>query len=143
AILHRRASMNRPFAHAAAMARRVVVVIALGLTGFAAVAQQPNEDALSPAEKRIPPGHYCKRSNVRITPSETSAHPCDCKYSCSTDVRGTVPERDAPTSLAFCHKNGRRCTCHVEEPCNPQGNALMDMDHHVVAMRQNVRLDKY
>lgn len=119
------------------MTRRsaTVIVIAAGLLRLAGVAQQlPNEDALSPAEKRIPAGHYCKRSNVRITRSETHAHPCDCKYSCSVDEHGNVTEHESVDCLAYCRRNGRRCTCHVEEPCDVKGHALMDMHHHVVAL---------
>jgi hypothetical protein len=117
------------------------IVIAAGLLGLAGAAQQQtNEDTLSPAEKRIPAGHYCKRSNVMITSSEKNAHPCDCKYSCSVDQYGNVTEHESTDCLAYCQKNGRRCTCHVEEPCDPKGGrALMDMNHRVVAMPRRDR----
>jgi hypothetical protein len=132
----------------AAQARRGarLIVLAAGLLGFAMAAQQPpNEDDLAPSEKQIPAGHYCKRSNVPITRSEKNAHPCDCKYACSVDAQGNVTEQESPSCLAYCHKNGRRCTCHVEEPCDPKGHALMDMNHRLVAMlkpdRAAVRAD--
>jgi hypothetical protein len=110
-----------------------LLMIAAALMGLA-VTQPPDENGLSPAEKRIPAGHYCKKSSVRITASEKNAHPCDCKYTCTVDEHGNVTEHESTECLAFCHKNGRRCTCHVEEPCDVKGHALMDMNHRVVAM---------
>lgn len=113
----------------------MLITVAAALFGLALAAQQlPNEDNLSPAEKRIPPFHYCKKSTVTITKNEKTAHPCDCKYSCSVDAQGNVIEHESVECLAYCQKNGRRCTCHVEEPCDPKGHALMDMDRHVVAL---------
>jgi len=99
--------------------------------------QPPDESSLQESERRIPPGHYCKRADVPISKSETSAHPCSCKYSCSVDDEGNVMESESSECQAFCKKNGRRCTCHVEEPCpgTAKGNAVMDMDGTVVAVR--------
>ena len=115
-----------------------VVLLLLALLSIAA--QPPVDERDVPdVEKRIPPGHYCKRSDVTIGPKETRAHPCECKFSCSLDENGDIIEHEAPSCLAFCHKNGRRCTCHVEEPCEPKGNALVDMDGHVVAVRRERR----
>jgi len=99
--------------------------------------QPPDESNLQESERRIPPGHYCKRADVPISKSETSAHPCSCTYSCSVDEEGNVTESESSACQAFCKKNGRRCTCHVEEPCpgTAKGNAVMDMDGTVVAVR--------
>ena len=99
------------------MTRPLIVLVAI--IGLAA--QRPAVVAQSP-EERIPPSHYCKRVGVRITERETRAHACDCKYSCSIDESGHVIEHEAPTCLAYCHKDGRRCTCHVEEPCESGGH---------------------
>lgn len=109
----------------------------LGLGGLAAI-QPPDESHLPDSEKRIPQGHYCKRPDVPITPRETRAHHCTCKYTCSVDEHGNVSEHEDTQCLAYCHLNGRRCTCHVEEPCLKAGsNALMDMRGHVVAIRRH------
>jgi len=111
-----------------------VLFLLLAISSIAAL-QPPDESNLPESETRIPAGHYCKRADVTITAKETRAHPCSCKYSCSLDENGDVVEHEEPSCLAFCHKNGRTCTCHVEEPCEPKGNALMDMDGRVVASR--------
>jgi len=115
----------------------------LALFVFASLAMQtvqpPDESNVPESEKRIPAGHYCKRPDVTITPRETHAHHCDCKFSCSVDEEGNIVEHEAPNCLAYCHLNGRRCTCHTEEPCEGEGkhgNALMDMDGHVVAVKR-------
>ena len=111
-----------------------IILLAIVL-GFIA-AQPPDESGLPDSEKRIPAGDYCKRSDVTITPRETHAHHCDCTMSCTVDENGEVTVHESSNCMAFCEKNGRRCTCHVEEPCPKEGyNALMDMDGHVVAMR--------
>jgi hypothetical protein len=113
------------------------LMLLLALVSLAAQ-QPPDESNLPDSEKRIPIGHYCKRSDVPIGPRETKAHPCDCKYSCSVDENGVVTERESSSCLAYCHKNGRRCTCHPEgDPsvtCTT-GNGLIDMDGQVVAVR--------
>jgi hypothetical protein len=96
----------------------------------------PDESNVPESEKRIPPGHYCKRPDVPISANETHAHSCACRYSCSVDEQGNVSEHESPNCLAFCHLNGRRCTCHVEEPCERPGNGLMDMNGRVLAMRR-------
>ncbi len=118
--------------------RRLLLLVAI-LASMAQQAQPPrvDESSLPESEKRIPQDHYCKRSDVAIGPRETRAHHCDCKFSCSLDENGDVVEHEEPSCLAFCHKNGRRCTCHVEEPCEPKGNGLTDMDGHVIAMRRH------
>jgi hypothetical protein len=122
--------------------RFILAAALLGLvmgtqTGTGTQTQPPDESSLQESERRIPPGHYCKRADVPISKSETSAHPCSCKYSCSVDDEGNVMESESSECQAFCKKNGRRCTCHVEEPCpgTAKGNAVMDMDGTVVAMR--------
>ena len=126
------------------MTRFMLAVALLGLvvgtqTGTQTVTQTqpPDESNLQESERRIPPGHYCKRADVPISKSETSAHPCSCTYSCSVDEEGNVTESESSACQAFCKKNGRRCTCHVEEPCpgTAKGNAVMDMDGTVVAVR--------
>jgi hypothetical protein len=116
-----------------AMTRLVLLVIVAAVSIGAQ--RQPDESNVPDSEKRIPPGHYCKRPDVPITPNETKAHACACKYSCSVDEHGNVSEHESPDCLSFCHLHGRRCTCHVEEPCDPKGNALMNMDGRIVAIR--------
>jgi hypothetical protein len=116
------------------MKRFAIAILAL----FAIAAQQqPDESHLPAQERRIPPGHYCKKADVPITAHETRAHPCDCSFTCTVDANGNVVTHEDAKCQAFCHKNGRRCTCHVEEPCpgSKDGNARMDMDGHVVAVR--------
>ena len=110
-------------------------VVLLVLAALSLSAQQPpDESSLPPGEKKIPPFHYCKRSDVRITPRETRAHPCDCKMTCTVDAQGNVTMHESSNCMAYCEKNGRKCTCHVEAPCPKEGgNALMDMDGGVVA----------
>jgi len=112
-----------------------IVIVVLALAALAA--QQPvDESHLSEAEKRIPPNHYCKKAGVPIGPRETRAHPCECTFSCTVNADGSIVEHESAACQAFCQKNGRRCTCHVEEPCprDGAGNALMDMDGRVVAV---------
>lgn len=111
------------------MLTKFVLVLALAVVAL----QPPDESNVPDSEKRIPQGDYCKRVGVTITPRETHAHACDCKFSCSLDEDGNIVEHESPECLAFCHLHGRRCTCHVEEPCDPHGNGLMDMDGHVLA----------
>ncbi len=98
--------------------------------------QTTDESNLPDSEKRIPPGDYCKRVGVRIGPRESRAHSCDCKFSCTIDEHGAVVQHEDASCQAFCEKNGRRCTCHVEEPCpgSEPGNAQMDMHGRVVAV---------
>ena len=101
------------------------------------VQQQPGipDDQLPESERRIPMGHYCKRPDVAIGPRETRAHHCDCTMSCTVDEQGNVTTHESSNCMAYCEKNGRRCTCHVEAPCPKEGsNALIDMDGHIVAM---------
>lgn len=116
-----------------------LLLIMLAALSIAAL-QPPDETNVPDSEKRIPAGHYCKRSDVTISPRETRAHSCDCKYSCTTDSDGNIVEHESPNCLAFCHVNNRRCTCHPEEPCPKDGghdNALMDMDGRVVAVTRH------
>jgi len=116
--------------------KRIAIVI-LALLAVAAQ-QRPDESNLPESEKRIPAGDYCKKADVPIGPRETHAHPCSCTFSCTVDEHGTVVEHEDGSCKAFCQKNGRRCTCHVEEPCpgTGHGNARMDMNGHVVAVRR-------
>ena len=113
-----------------------VLLLAVALVGLAAQ-QPPDESNVPEAEKRIPPFHYCKRVGVTIGPKETRAHSCDCKYSCTVNAQGEIVEHESPGCLSYCHVNGRKCTCHVEEAC-PDGhhNALMDMDGRVVSVQR-------
>ena len=115
-------------------------LLTAALVGSAAAQPPVDESALPQSEKRIPPGHYCKRSDVTITPRETHAHHCDCTMLCTVDADGNVTMRETASCMAYCEKNGRRCTCHVEEPCpKPGANALADMHGRVVAMLRHAR----
>lgn len=115
----------------------VLLVSAAGGLATAVAQKPPDESNLPDSEKRIPAGHYCKAPDVTIGPRETRAHHCGCKYACSIDEQGNVSEHEDEKCLAYCHANGRRCTCHVEEPCagSTSGNALMNMAGQVVAMK--------
>jgi hypothetical protein len=116
---------------------RIAVALTVVVAALVSIAAQPpvDESTLLDSEKRIPPGHYCKRADVTITARETHAHPCSCTMSCTVDEQGAVTTHESSSCMAYCEKNGRRCTCHVEEPCPKDGhNALMDMRGRVVAM---------
>jgi hypothetical protein len=117
------------------MKRLAILVLALATI---AAQHTPDESNLPENEKRIPPGHYCKKVGVPIGARETRAHPCDCKFSCTVDQDGKIVEHEDASCQAFCTKNGRRCTCHVEEPCpgTGDGNAQIDMDGRIIAVRQ-------
>src|SRR5262245_65899488 len=78
--------------------------------------QPPDESNLQESERRIPPGHYCKRADVPISKSETSAHPCSCKYSCSIDDEGNVMEGESRQCQAYCKKHGPRRIADVDVP---------------------------
>lgn len=119
--------------------------IALALAVLSLSAQRPPDESNIPdSEKRIPPGHYCQQPHVyadnqRRGRRSDLAHPCDCKYSCEIDAQGNVTDRESSTCLAYCHVNGRHCTCWPEgDPsvvCSKtSGSALSDMDGHVVAV---------
>lgn len=130
----------------------VLVVVVAGLVGL--TAQQPgrvDEATLGPLEKQIPPDHYCKRADVPIDPKrEPRAHACSCSYSCALekDEKGNIVgvnedggEHESACK-SYCSKNGRRCTCHVEEPCAgtlAAGQGFVDMDGQLVAVRRGVR----
>lgn len=120
---------------------RRLLLILVALASIAAL-QPPDETNVPDSEKRIPPGHYCKLAGVTIGPRETHAHSCECTYSCTVDEAGRVTDHEASNCLAFCHLNGRRCTCHPEgEPgveCSKTegSNALLDMDGRIVAMKR-------
>lgn len=123
------------------MRRLLIVVIALCSVAAQPPAQSPRvpEESLPASEKQIPPDHYCKRPDVAIGKTETRAHHCPCTYACTIDASGNVTETGGEKSeacLSFCEKNGRHCTCHVEESCIGTRNALIDMDGRVVAMRR-------
>lgn len=118
-----------------------VFVLIVALLSVAAQSQYDPDGHLK-SEHQIPAGDYCKRVGVPISPRETHAHSCDCKYACSVDENGEVHEFDGekhPSCKSYCSKDGRRCTCHVEEPCDIKGDALMDMDGHVVAVKARRR----
>lgn len=86
---------------------------------------QTAQDGHLESEHQIPAGDYCKRSDVTIGPREVHAHHCDCTYSCRVEADGSVTEYDGeknPKCKAYCSKDGRRCTCHVEEPCDLKGH---------------------
>ena len=114
-----------------------ILMVSLLAVGLAAQ-QPPDESNVPEAEKRIPPGHYCKREGVPIGPTETHAHSCACTFACSVDEEGNVIEQESPNCLAYCHINKRRCTCHVEEPANcdnpTHARAWIDMDGRLVAV---------
>ena len=103
-----------------------------------------DENTIQANEKRIPVGHYCKRPDVPISPRETRAHHCDCTYACTVLPDGTVVETGGEHAspdnegrggcLSYCQKNGRTCTCHVEEPCEAGQHALADMTGQLVAV---------
>lgn len=120
----------------------LVVLLVVGLLVSAAgQARQPHvdESTLPASEKQIPEGDYCKKADVPIGKNETHAHPCSCAYHCTVDQNGNVTETEgehSPACKAYCSKNGRRCTCHPEEPCDvgAHGNALADMDGTIVAV---------
>ena len=114
--------------------RWLLLAFLLGQT----VAQPATPEAdLPDFEKRIPPGDYCKAKDVTITPRETHAHHCDCTMSCTVDEQGEVTVHESSNCMAYCEKNGRRCTCHVEAPCPKDGsNALMDMTGQVISVRR-------
>lgn len=107
-------------------------------------AQPPEEnsdfdaDGHLKAEHQIPAGDYCKKSDVPIGPKETHAHPCDCSYACHVDENGNVSEtggEKTPQCKSYCSKEGRRCTCHPEEPCDLKaGDGLADMNGRVIAV---------
>lgn len=85
---------------------------------------QTAKDGHLESEHQIPAGEYCKRSDVTIGPREVHAHHCDCTYSCRVEEDGSVTEFDGeknPKCKAYCSKDGRHCTCHVEEPCDLKG----------------------
>lgn len=115
---------------------RRILLLVLAVSALAAQ-QPPDESNLPPEERRIPPGHYCKREGVPIGPRETRAHSCPCTMSCTVNGDGTVTEHEDSKCLSWCAKNGRKCTCHVEEPCpgSIAGNALMNMEGRVVAVK--------
>lgn len=126
------------------MTRLLLIVAAIATL----VAQHPPDESRVPeSEKRIPPGHYCKHTEPG--PRETSAHQCACTYSCRIDSNGTVTESESPSCLAFCHVNGRRCTCWPEgDPLHPcqhsdsdhaHGQAWMDMNGRVIAVSRAYR----
>jgi hypothetical protein len=119
-------------------------LILLVLAALSIAAQRPpDESNVPPNEKRVPPGDYCKAKGVPIGPKETRAHTCECTFSCTIDEQGAVTEHEGPTCLTYCHVNGRRCTCHTEDPtpCTKEGhgNARMNMDGEVVAVNGEIR----
>jgi hypothetical protein len=115
--------------------RRLLVLL---LAAASLSAQQPPDESNVPAEeKRIPPGHYCKAKDVPISPREKNAHHCDCKMVCDFDQDGNqTGERTSNDCMSWCELNGRKCTCHVEQPCPGTfaGRALRDMHGTVVAV---------
>ena len=126
------------------------LILALALLGVAALqTERPcwvthtcDESNVPDIEKQVPPGDYCKRSDVTIRPSETHAHPCDCQYSCTVDNEGNVIDHESSTCKVYCKINGRRCTCWPEgdpkvECDHVGGNAIMNMDGEVIAVRKH------
>lgn len=112
---------------------RVYLALMLAVVGLAA--QQPEDP-----ERRIPAGHYCKREDVPISPRETNAHHCACKMVCDFDENhNQTGERTTSDCMAWCQKEGRRCSCHVEEPCPGTLHAHQgwaDMDGQIIAVRR-------
>lgn len=120
-----------------AMTRLTLTILAI--TAVTVIARQPPvwlpdgpEELIPEVERRIPPGDYCKRSDVEIRPTETHAHHCDCEYSCTLSEDGTIVEHETSTCQAWCQKNGRRCTCWPEgdpsKACTAPGSHAVDMD---------------
>lgn len=128
-----------------------LVAVIFALQVQAPQVQAPRDDDGHPAsEHQIPAGHYCQRTKVyeenarRLAArgrKPESAHPCDCTYTCHVDANGSLSETGGEKSTgckSFCEKDGRRCTCHVEEPCDlGQGSARFDMNHKMVAMSRS------
>jgi hypothetical protein len=126
-----------------------IFILALSVSLMALSAQSPvvpkpddPEANIPDEEKRIPPGHYCKRPDVEIRPTETMAHHCDCIYTCSIDEDGAAHDNESSNCLAWCQKNGRRCSCYPEgdplHPCEgqPKGMAWKDMNGNLVAVHR-------
>jgi hypothetical protein len=117
-----------------------VRVLLLVLAALSIGAQQPRQ--LPPPGERMPEGYHCKRPDVAISKGERATH-CDCKYTCSMNPDGSVNEHEDPSCSAYCHEKGQTCTCWPEgDPQHPcvgamHGNALMDMDGRVIAMRRH------
>jgi hypothetical protein len=131
------------------MTARVLLLI---FAAFAIGAQPPDDsidaDGHLKAEHQIPAGHSCMSRRVfeenehrlaaRGTPRSSAVHPCDCTYTCHVDASGNLMETGGEKSTgckSYCSKDGRRCACHVEEPCPPaQGQARIDMNGTIVAV---------
>src|SRR5437899_2315466 len=88
---------------------RLLLALAVGASCGVLVAVAQSGD---PRETRIPAGHYCK--SVLPGPKETKGHLCGCTYSCHINPDGSITEPESDACLSFCHKDGRRCTCHPE-----------------------------
>ena len=126
-----------------------VVIVLLALVSLSALQQSPYDpDGHLKSEHQIPAGHACMQRRVfeenaqRLTAlgkrQSDMLHPCDCTYSCVIDENGNVQESDGeknPGCKSYCSKDGRKCGCHVEEPCLGTKNALVDMHGTVVAER--------
>lgn len=77
------------------------------------------------------------RLKARHVEGMKGAHPCDCTYACSVDANGNVTEtggEKGTSCKSYCSKDGRKCTCHVEEPCNQHHVAKFDMNHEMVSV---------
>jgi hypothetical protein len=126
-----------------------LLVIAAALLALGAQDHDPtvDTDGHLKAEHQIPAGHYCQTTRVYdenaqrlaargLTPA--NAHPCDCSYTCHVDANGSPMETGGEKTTnckSYCSKDGRRCTCHVEDPCPPaDGQARVDMTGTVVAV---------
>lgn len=76
------------------------------------------DDIVDPNETRVPPGDYCmNHSERRMAPN---AHECHCDYNCVTEYVDGHPisvAHEASDCKTYCHRNGRYCTCHPEDPC--------------------------
>lgn len=100
-------------------------------------------DGHAKSEHQIPAGHYCLSQrvydeNAKRGIKQAAGHPCGCTYTCHVDANGNVTETGGEKSTpckAYCQVDGRKCTCHVEEPCDlSAGSARFDMNHRMVAM---------
>lgn len=129
------------------MKHLILIAIALAFIGAQAPDPEYDRDGHLKTEHQIPAGHYCLQARVyeenqrRMSPdkrAQSTAHPCDCTYTCHVDANGQVMENGGEKSTkckSFCEVDERHCTCHIEEPCDlGAGQARFDMHHQMVAM---------
>jgi len=126
---------------------KILWLVALVALGFQQADPTIDADGHLKAEHQIPAGHYCQTTQVYTENAQrlaargqrpVNAHPCDCTYACHVDANGNVTETGGEKSTgckSYCSKDGRRCTCHVETPCDLGHHvALKDMQQTIVAV---------